>query len=219
MYVFSSFIVFSYVYLNLVHRMENVIPSDLPIKQTQILNSAYDLFMRFGIKRVSVEEICSIAKVSKMTFYKYFKNKNELVKYLWSVMFEYGMNKLSEIEAMDIPFVDKIELLLKLKEETSEKLSHELALEYFFSNTELKEFFNQMYTKSISRFLAFIKTAQANGDVRSEMKAEFFLAATNKLMELVQNNELVNSYDSYKDFVLEVNNFLFYGILPRPDKK
>lgn len=192
---------------------------ELPLKKKQILETAEDLFLRFGIKRISIEEICSTAKVSKMTFYKYFKNKNELVKYLWSLMFEYGMNKLEEIEKLDITFQEKIELILELKEESAKKLSHEFAVEYFFSNSDLREFFNQMYQKSINAFITFIKTAQAKGEVRTEMKPEFFIAATNKLMELVKNNELVNSYESYKDFVLEVNNFLFYGIFPRPGRK
>jgi hypothetical protein len=106
-----------------------------------------------------------------------------------------------------------------MKEESSKKLSHEFALEYFFSNNELRDFFNGMYQKSISAFIDFFKNAQAKGEVRTEMKPEFFIAAVNKLMELVENKQLVQSYETYKDFVLEVNNFLFYGIFPRPDKK
>ena len=192
---------------------------DLPPKQQKILVTAEDLFLSFGLKRISVEEICSTAKVSKMTFYKYFKNKIELIKYLWSLMFDYGMQKFEEIENMDISFQEKVELILKMKEESSKNLSHEFALEYFFSNDELHDFFNQMYQKSIGAFITFIKTGQANGEVRTEMKPEFFIAATNKIMELVENKQLVQSYETYKDFVLEVNNFLFYGIFPRPDKK
>lgn len=192
---------------------------DLPSKKQKILVTAEDLFLRFGLKRISIEEICSTAEVSKMTFYKYFKNKIDLVKYLWSLMFDYGMKKFEEIENMDICFQEKVELILKMKEESSKKLSHEFALEYFFSNNELRDFFNGMYQKSISAFIDFFKNAQAKGEVRTEMKPEFFIAAVNKLMELVENKQLVQSYETYKDFVLEVNNFLFYGIFPRPDKK
>ena len=191
---------------------------DFPPKKKQILVTAEDLFFRFGIKRISIEEICSTAKVSKMTFYKYFKNKLELVKYLWFLMFEEGMKNFEEIENMDISFQEKVELILKMKEESSKKLSHEFALEYFFSNDELREFFNQMYKKNIGAFIDFFKNGQIKGEVRTEMKPEFFIAAVNKLMELVENKRLVQSYETYKDFVLEVNNFLYYGIFPRPDK-
>jgi AcrR family transcriptional regulator len=195
--------------------MINELIKEFPTKKKQILETAEDLFLRFGIKRISIEEICSTSKVSKMTFYKYFKNKNDLVKYLWSIMFDFGMKKFEEIESMNISFQEKVALILKLKEESSKKLSHEFAIEYFFANTELREFFDQMYQKSITSFINFIKNAQSKGEVRAEMNPEFFFAATNKMMELVENKQLVQSYKSYKDFVMEVNNFLFYGIFPR----
>ena len=41
-------------------------------KSKLIVETATDLFMRYGVKRVTVEEICQTAKISKMTFYKYF---------------------------------------------------------------------------------------------------------------------------------------------------
>ena len=47
-------------------------------KYLDIFKTAKDLFWKYGIKRVSIEEICKEAKVSKMTFYKFFPNKIEL---------------------------------------------------------------------------------------------------------------------------------------------
>ena len=38
-------------------------------KKQSIIKASRDLFMRYGIKRVTVEEICETAGVSKMTFY------------------------------------------------------------------------------------------------------------------------------------------------------
>ncbi len=49
-------------------------------KYNQIIETASELFVRFGIKRVTVEEICKTSGVSKMTFYKFFRNKNEVVE-------------------------------------------------------------------------------------------------------------------------------------------
>jgi AcrR family transcriptional regulator len=66
---------------------------NLPRKQLQILKTGLDLFQRFGIKRVTIEEICQTANVSKMTFYKYFKNKNELVRFIWEKGVEQAVEK------------------------------------------------------------------------------------------------------------------------------
>ncbi len=192
---------------------------DLPLKQRQILENAEDLFQRFGIRRISVEEICSTAKVSKMTFYKYFKNKNALVRFLWGRWFEENNMKIAEVRAMEISFTDKLALFLKLKEEGTQKISYQFALDYLNGVPELEEFFREQYTKSINQFMDFIREAQQKGDVRPDMKIEFFLAVIEAMKGLMQNKELVNMYPQYQDFIMEVNNFLFYGLLPRPKKK
>jgi len=189
---------------------------NLPEKQRQILNTALDLFQQFGIKRIPVEEICQKAGVSKMTFYKYFKNKNELVRFMWEKGFEQALTKFDEIRALDIPFEKKLQLILKMKDETSAKISHEFALDYFFASPELKDFFEKLSGESMSRFLSFIKDAQEKGEVRQDMRPEFLLAIINNIKLMVKDEALISSYPNYHDFVMEVNNFIFYGVLPRP---
>ena len=51
-------------------------------KQDQIIQAGRHLFWKYGMKRVSIEEICREAGVSKMTFYKYFANKTALALYI-----------------------------------------------------------------------------------------------------------------------------------------
>lgn len=199
--------------------MEQRISQNLPPKKSQIMATATELFQRFGIRRVSVEEICQKASVSKMTFYKYFKNKNELVKYLWNNWFDDALAKFDEIRRQQIPFTEKVLLMLKLKEESVENFSYELALDYFNAVPEMRDFYEGLTRKSINRFLDFIKDAQQKGEVRADMRPEFFLAFIDNIKQLVHNRELVESYPSYKYFVMEINNFMFYGILPRPGRK
>jgi len=132
-------------------------------------------------------------------------------------MFDDSLAKLDEIEAMDIPFPGKIKLLLKLKEEFASKLSRESVNDFLNVVPELQEFYNSLFQKSINHFMKFIKNAQKKGEVRPEMRPEFFMAAIQKLTELSHNEKLTQIYHDYTDFVLEVNNFIYYGILPRPD--
>ena len=192
---------------------------NFPKKKIEILSTASDLFQRFGIKRISVEEICQTSRVSKMTFYKYFKNKNELVRFMWQEGFNQALEKFDEIATMDISFDKKLQLILKMKEENAEKISHEFALEYFYATPALKDFFEEMSRKSITHFLNFIKDAQRKGEVRSDLHPEFLLAVINNLKLLVKDANLVKKYPTYKDFVLEINNFIFYGILPEANQR
>ena len=63
-------------------------------KETQIVETAEDLFTNHGIRRVTVEEIWRRAGVSKMTFYKYFANKIELVRHLWNAWIDEAYERL-----------------------------------------------------------------------------------------------------------------------------
>lgn len=47
--------------------------------KTQIENVAFDLLNQYGIKSVSVDDICSRLNISKKTFYVYFTQKKDLV--------------------------------------------------------------------------------------------------------------------------------------------
>ncbi len=54
-----------------------------PVKkntETKLTEAGRSLFWKFGFTKVTVEEICQSAGVSKMTFYRYFENKTELAK-------------------------------------------------------------------------------------------------------------------------------------------
>ena len=199
--------------------MLDVAALDVPKKQAEILIAASGLFQQFGIKRVTVEEICQTAAVSKMTFYKYYKNKDELVKFIWDKGFEQAFQKFDQIREMNIPFGQKLELMLQLKEDYATKFSYQLALEYFYATAELKGFFEQLASTSLNHFLEFIKESQEKGEVRADLNPQFLLTILNNIKYLVKDEALINQYPSYKDFVLEVNNFIYYGILPRPDAK
>jgi len=46
----------------------------------QVVNSAAELFQKYGIRSVSMDDIAKALSISKKTIYQYFNDKNELVK-------------------------------------------------------------------------------------------------------------------------------------------
>jgi AcrR family transcriptional regulator len=183
-------------------------------KILQILSTAEDLFQRFGFKRITIEEICAKATVSKMTFYKYFPNKNELIKKILNSWLKQVEQQINEIDVMDIPFTEKIRKLLSLKEESSSKISKEFMAEYMNPDPDLQNFIKDFYRRATILFIDFIKKAQEKGEVRREIKPEFLVAILNKMLELAKDETLINLYPRVIDFSLEINNFIYCGILP-----
>ena len=188
-------------------------------KFKKIVESANDLFSRYGIKRVSVEEICKIANVSKMTFYKYFANKIELVKYLWQQMTDDSMQKLDELDRRDIPFTEKIKIMLKMKEEATSQMGNQYIHDYLNMIPDLQSFYNKIFGEVMLKFMDMIRRAQERGEVRKSMRPEFFLAVVRQLTELAKDEKLAAIYDNYTEFALEINNFLYYGIMPAPESE
>lgn len=188
--------------------------SSRPKKLSQILSTAEDLFQRFGFKRITIEEICSKADVSKMTFYKYFPNKNELIKRILNNWMDQIEIALKEITLKSIPFTEKIKILFRLKEELSPKFSREFIQEYINPDPEIQLIFKGFYERGITSFIDFIKVSQLKGEVRKDIKPEFLYAVINKILELAKEQTLINLYPSMLDFSLELNNFIYFGVLP-----
>jgi len=179
-------------------------------KREQIIKTGQELLLRHGIKRITVEEICQKAGASKMTFYKYFASKLELVKHIWSQMMAEGYSKLDEINAMDIALPEKIQRMFAWKEQYIANMSEFFIEEIMSLDFDINAQYNQ-------KFMQFITEAQKKGEVRPEIRPEFFMAVLEKLRELAFDEELINKYPSFIEFNREIKDFFWYGIYARPD--
>ena len=185
-------------------------------KKQQIINKARELFWKFGFRRVSIEEICTEANVSKMTFYKHFKNKDELVKYIIDFITGIAMNKYREIMNSDMPFYMKAEKSIQLKMESSDAMSQEF-FDDFHKNAspELREHFNKLVQSNLQTLLNDYMKAQKSGDVRPDINPKFILYFLDKIFEICKDENLMKIYKTPQDLITEVTRFFFYGILPR----
>jgi len=174
-------------------------------KRTQIVEAAESLFILHGIKRITVEEICRASGASKMTFYKYFPNKLELVIQIWNKWIAEGLSEIDEIDAMDIPFPEKIHRLFQRKTDLFSKMSTEFIEEILPLESE-KEKINQ-------RLLTFISDAQRRGEIRPHIRPEFIMAVWDKLLELSGDDLLRRKYADDLEFQSEFKDFFWFGIL------
>ena len=191
----------------------DVDPAEAPRKQREIVSTATHLFKRFGVKRVSVEEICREAGVSKATFYKYFSNKVELVKYIFSWMSAVSHRKTDEIQALDVPFSQKVRMLIDYQLEHTRRTSDAFIKDFYEADAELAQFIQELTERNQRRFLAFITDAQERGDVRPEIQPDFVLAVLQKLNELAADDGLRRMYTDYVELTREIVDFFFHGLM------
>ena len=184
-------------------------------KYEQIMATSRELFWKYGISRVTVEEICREAEVSKMTFYKHFSNKNDLIRKLIDRIFANSMDEYNSIMDSDLEFHEKVRKMVLMKIEGTNNISKEFLKDFYSRNDpELTGFFQSKISESINMIQCDFTAAIDRGYLRGNIKPEFMLYYLNKIIEMGNDPELVSIYDSAQDMIMEITNIFFYGILP-----
>jgi AcrR family transcriptional regulator len=181
-----------------------------------ILTTAKSLFWKYGIRRVSVEEICKEAGVSKMTFYRLFSNKVEVAKAVLVTVMNENMDKYRNIMLQDISFTEKINQLIKLKYDGTLEMSQEFFSEvYQTDEMNLRELLVEYQKNGLDAFMADLKNAQEQGWIKEGIKPEFILYILNKINEMLLDKNLTSIYTSTHEAIMALTNFFFYGIIQK----
>jgi len=184
-------------------------------KFQQLVSTANDLFMRHGIRRVTIEEICNTARVSKMTFYKFFQNKNDLAKYLLRIQMDEGEALFEEIMGKNIPFRKKTDELLKLKMEKLNEMSPEYLNEILGAVPEMKDYYIKQAHETQKRILEAYIRAQEKGEIRKDLSPEFHIFMLNHILELLDDDRLKKIFQDPIALSRELIQFYFFGITAR----
>lgn len=193
--------------------MENEILNENKSYQSIFL-SAKQLFWKHGISRVTVEEICMVAGVSKMTFYRNFSNKKEIAKIVLNEICKSGFEDYKNIMASDLVFPEKIQKLVLLKHNSVSELSEEFVYDiYNKEETELQEILIEYQKQMIGNIIADFTEAQNNGWIRKDVKISFLVFYLNKINEMIVDQNFRKLYPNIHDAVMELTNLFFYGII------
>jgi AcrR family transcriptional regulator len=189
------------------------------VKFDSIAGAAKKLFWKHGISRVTVEEICREAGVSKMTCYKYFKNKTAIAKHIIDDLTENAIAEYHEIYDSNIPYSEKVKKTIELKLRSSGEFSQELINDIYKSDDpELREIIDTVMKKAMDLYLGDLKRAQKNGDIRPDIKPEFILYIINQMTETITDERLTALYPDPAHLVAEMMNHFFFGILSGKEK-
>lgn len=187
-------------------------------KLQQILETARDLFMRYGIRRVTVEEICESAGVSKMTFYKHFNNKLDLALFILNREFEQGINRYKRIMDQDVPYSEKAKKIIQMKLEISDDISREMLKDLAASSIpEVAGLIQKTSQENLKLFLNDMIAAQKKGEIRSDINPHFIIYMLGLMQKMVADERVLSMYESTQALTSEITNFFFYGILSRKE--
>jgi len=103
-----------------------------------------------------------------------------------------------------------------MKYEGTDQMSQEFLNDYLpNAEPEMLEFVQQRMQEVMVTVMKDYRKAQQRGEIRKDIKIEFIMYFTNKMLELMGDGELEKMYASPQEMIMELVNFFFYGILPR----
>lgn len=186
-------------------------------KFNQLMKTAEDLFMRYGIRRVSIEEICKTANVSKMTFYKFFRNKNDLALQLIINMLDEGQVEFDDIISRDLPFSEKIELFIQFKLNYGKRFSKEFYQDFIGYTQEIHDFVLERSQQGIQQMKDLFREAQQKGELKKDLNLEFLSFMLDHLLELREDPRLLSIFPNMYELTRDWLNLFFYGVMAQDE--
>jgi AcrR family transcriptional regulator len=184
-------------------------------KRSEIVRTAPALFLRHGIRKVRVEEVCAEAHVSKRTFYKYFRNKNQLAVGVLGELFDENRAQVEAVLALDCPIEDKMCHIIEVNSRLAAETSAAFYRETLDAESEPGGFVLQEQRTWDERVRRFYRDAQAQGQIRADINIDVLMVLLVRTRDLVRDPDLARLVPDLARLVEMVMKVFFYGILPR----
>ena len=136
-----------------------------PSKPELLADTARALFHEHGFAAVTVDKICRAAAVSRPTFYKYYADKNELIRRVFTRQKEHVRQTLQELAQSGGTLAAILEGFHDLQQQSLAELYSEAVLRDIPAavDLELIAFFREMEEEKYRFMRGFFHTLQQRG--------------------------------------------------------
>lgn len=181
--------------------------------KASLLAAAKTLFWKFGLRKVTVQDICKEANLSKMTFYRSFKNKNALALELLEAISNKGFEDYTQIMAQQIPFAEKVEAIVAMKHESTQAISQEFLLEVTKSvDPAFQALLEVQREKSELAMRKDFAQAQKEGWIRQDLGLDAIFHLLGTIQEQLYDPAFMAMHQNTQEAIMVLTNFFFYGI-------
>jgi len=189
-------------------------------RRERILNKAEEMFLQFGYAKVTMEEIASGLGISKKTLYKFFPNKEALLKELVSDRQCEFMTHIDEIwNRTDIDFIGKFRKTLDTFGESSSKVSRFHDIE-----KSVPEVWKQIHAfkkdKGLDKVRKLLSLGFESGILRSDLNRDIIILLYTNAVESLITPEVLSELPYSGPQVFEaISKIIFEGILTEEGRR
>jgi TetR/AcrR family transcriptional regulator, cholesterol catabolism regulator len=186
-------------------------------KEQEIIEQAMQLFTRYGIKSVTMDEFSRHIGISKKTLYQYFADKNELVEKTIHALIDKNACNIEEIENKQLNAIEELFELYRIVNEMIK--SHNPVLEF-----DLQRYFPKIYKKlrelqrnnTLNMMLANLNKGKSEGFYRGDLNVEILAKLNLMRTEYIMHSDLVTQEEMHsKSFFHEIFKYHVFGIISK----
>jgi AcrR family transcriptional regulator len=174
---------------------------------------AYELFKRFGVRSVTMDEIAQQCGVSKKTVYQYYEDKDTLVESIIQTMINKSQDTCTNMQLESENAIQEVFMSMDMVEQMIEgvnpALMHDLRKYHTGAFSTLdkhkQEFMGELFRKNIERGIA-------EGLYRPEIKTDIVNAYYLHSSMLAIEQDIFPKKYTIMDIHNEISVFLLYGL-------
>jgi AcrR family transcriptional regulator len=178
------------------------------LKKDVILQVAIEMFFSDGISNTSVSNIAQKAKVSKVTIFKYFENKENLAREALRSYFELYTEKMMKIFGSEELFLKKLEMLFALTKENVTMMGKGLLSDEVWKDPLMQQIYGELTAQSMPYMINFIEQGKAEGIVDPAIPTDAILAFISMWASLSNPG----THEVSIEYTLGVSKLFYFGI-------
>ena len=190
------------------------VTEDFLQKQDEILVAAFDLFRRFGIKRVKMIDIAQAAEVSRSSLYRHFKNKRDIMGLILERQRQYGLEFLEYVKDESVSLSEKFQEMLRLKFEIVKNWG-DLLIKDVMTDADFSRQLHSLQTEMSEEFIEFLRREQKRGNINNEFDVEFIYMYLLKQEYLVMDKTMKEYYPDLASLIVAVLDISLNGVRTR----
>ncbi|MFS3930678.1 hypothetical protein CHN50_04515 [Priestia aryabhattai] len=184
-------------------------------KQQDIQSATLKLFNQFGPSGMNIAKIAKEAKVSQVTIYNHFENKEQLIRETIKAYLKKQFELYEQLLLSNSKFETKLKNIMFEKSKSFTTINPQFLQELILEDEPLQKWFQSFYTEQLLPLLIkFIKISQQKGEINPKLSVDtilFYIQALKTQIDQLSPNDIA-SFDKNKS--LEILHIFFKGISP-----
>lgn len=186
-------------------------PNVSELRTRQIIEAAIAVFAKKGFAQTRMEDIATVAGLSKGTIYLYFENKDALINVILETIFSQELADLQTASDMPGSVIEKLAAFLEMFIAEGESLKPLMPLVYdFYAMSIRRADVRQVLSRHLHAFVNVVEAIIQQGIERGELRPVDAQKAALIFMALLESVVLQDTYSSEMVDV-DVNEQLRFG--------